>query len=148
MNVVKNLEISTIIIWLLAICQEGLYGFLGEFFATLVSMRNKKRPFHFLLLAILIGIGLGYVVNAYPPSATFPIAGIQIPLFPFVALAFLLCSFSFLTYFLHNYLQGLLVAIFIGTYLGMRMAGITHIFFLLVLLALFGSLELFFLKKR
>lgn len=111
-------------------------------------MRIKKRPFHFFLLSILLTICIAYLLNNYPPSYTIVWKSFSVPLLSFVGLLFVGSIFSLCTYLFHSYVQGLLIALLVIGYLILRYINLTNIFFLLVLVALFGTLELFFLKKK
>ncbi|HEV2339737.1 MAG TPA: hypothetical protein VGT05_03130 [Patescibacteria group bacterium] len=111
-------------------------------------MRVKKRPFHFFLLAVLLG-GLSlYAIISYPPTFSLPLNSYRIPLFPFVVTGVLVTIFFFTSYLFRTMLQGFLVTLFVISYLSLRYFGLKHIFFLLMLLAIFISLEVFFFKKN
>lgn len=111
-------------------------------------MPIKKRPFHFFLLSVLLTIIIGYLINTVSPNYVFMWKFLVISLVPVVMMLFVVAVFSFFTYLFHSYVQGILIGFFVGMYLVLRIVNISNIFFLILLLILFGTLELFFLKKK
>ncbi len=120
-------------------------------------MKRRKRPFWLLVLSLLSLASLIYVIIFFPPSASLilnhflPLEAlakwgslpITIPFF-LLLFSFLLFLFSYLT---RNIRRGGIIALLIVVYLIFRMLHLNSPYFLLLLIALFISLELFFKKK-
>ena len=113
---------------------------------TKIIMRRKKRSFLLLLIAIASGAGLGYLIFSFPPSSQ--ITNYKLPATPlFFALLFLSCA-SFFGFLLNNIRRGILIGAFINAYLLLRLFGLKQIFFIILLLALFATIELFFKQRE
>jgi hypothetical protein len=119
-------------------------------------MNRRKRPFWLLLLSLLSLGGLIYLIFLYPPSyqlhlplealAKWGITNYKLPIIiPFFCFFFLF-FFFLLAYFLRNTRRAMLTGLLIIIYLIFRMFHLNNLYFLLLLLALFISLELFFKK--
>lgn len=120
-------------------------------------MNRRKRPFLLLVLSLLSLAGLLYLIITFPPSAQFSLPlealakwGITNYKLP-ITLVFFLLLFTFLlsliSYLLRSPRRAALIGILIITYLIFRMLHLNSPYFLLLLIALFITLELFF-KKR
>src|SRR3972149_9615852 len=111
-------------------------------------MKRRRRKFYFLVLSIISLVSLLYLVFVFPPIYQFQISNFK---FQILYPAFILL-FSFL-YFLFSYVftdkkQGLLIGGLAVLYLILRMVILTHPLFLILLLILFVSLELFFINRK
>ncbi len=89
-----------------------------------------------------------YLIINYPPDFQFSIYNYSLQIIP----VFFVLLFVFL-YFLFDVLfasrrRGLFAGFFAATYLLLRLSGLTHPFFLVMLIILFGCLELFFVKRK
>jgi hypothetical protein len=123
-------------------------------------MRHRKRPLSLLIIGMLSLITLAGFIYFFPPETiiTFPGLVTYIPLsfvqyihIPPLSLFFLLFAiflFSLGSYIFKNKIHGILIAIFVVTYFIFRLNRLTNLFFLLLLLALFVTLELFVSNKK
>lgn len=125
----------------------------GQFvYATLHCMRRKKRPFLFLVISLLSLIGLSYLAFSFPPNWKFaigsPVGELKLEiLLIFFTLLFLSVS-SLASYLLNNVRRGVLVSVFTTTYFLFRLFHLTHPLFLVLLLGLFITIELFFNQRH
>jgi hypothetical protein len=111
-------------------------------------MRKRKRNILFLFLGLISIAALIYSVLNFSPTYGFTIYNLQFTILPiFFALLFSFLFFLF-SFILASKRRGLFVGAFIVIYLILRLNNLTHPFFLLILLVLFGSLELFFIKRK
>jgi len=111
-------------------------------------MWKRKRHILFLFLGLISFVALIYSVLSFAPAYGFTVYGLQLTILP----VFFVLLFSFL-FFLFSFIftskrRGFFVGAFIVIYLILRFNNLTHPFFLLILLILFGSLELFFVKRK
>lgn len=120
-------------------------------------MNRRKRPSWLLVLSLLSLAGLAYLILAYAPNsqlslplgarALWGILNSQLPALP----VFFLLLFAFLlfliTYLSRNTRRGTTIGLLVIIYLIFRLLHLNSTSFLLLLIALFISLELFF-KKR
>jgi hypothetical protein len=111
-------------------------------------MHKKKRPFWLLVISILSLVALWYLILNYSPIFQFSISNFQFSiLIPGFALLFLLV-FSLFTFLLNNSRRGFLLGLLAISYLLLRLNGLTSPFFAILLLILFGGIELFFIKRK
>lgn len=120
-------------------------------------MNRRKRPFWLLVISLLSFAGLLYLIFFLPPSKQFSLPlgakalwGIPNFQFPILIIFFSLLFFCLLfltTYLFRNTRRGTTIGVLIVVYLIFRMLHLNSLYFLLLLIALFISLELFF-KKR
>jgi hypothetical protein len=118
-------------------------------------MSRKKRPLPFLALSLISFISLALLVYFFPPNQQLSIpnlpagkAGFQFSILYFFLLLFYLLLFSSITYTFKSKTHGVLISSFVILYLLFRLNGLTHPFFLLLLFALFITLELLFSYRR
>jgi len=111
-------------------------------------MHKKRRPFWLLIVFILSLIALGYLVLNYSPVYQFSIYNFRFSiLLSGLTLLFLLI-FSFFTFILNNSRRGFLLGLLVIAYLSLRLNGLISPFFAILLLILFGGIELFFIKRK
>ncbi|OGH15020.1 MAG: hypothetical protein A2860_01055 [Candidatus Levybacteria bacterium RIFCSPHIGHO2_01_FULL_37_33] len=111
-------------------------------------MKRRKKPIWLLVLGSLSLVFLIYTSIAFPPDFGFRISDFGFPILPFffiLTFAFLFFLFSFL---LGNFRRGLFIGLFVSIYLLLRFLALTHIFFPIMLLILFITLEMFFNYKK
>jgi len=120
-------------------------------------MRRKKRALWLLVLSFSSLATLIYLVVSFSPSKQFtlPLEAASdaakwghFPLLPVFFILLFLFVFSLIAYLLNNARRGLFAAFFITTYLLLRFFHLTHIFFLIILIALFFTLELLFTNRK
>ena len=93
-------------------------------------------------------IGLGIVIYYLPPTANYTVASLPLSiLLLFFPLLFSFFFFAISALFKSNW-HGSLVASFVTLYLLFRINNLTHPFFLILLAALFVSLELMIANRR
>ncbi len=84
----------------------------------------------------------------FPPTASFSIAFLRIP----VLYLFFTLLFAFLFYLgtliLRSRIHGLFLGVFALSYLVLRLNGFTQLFFLILLLTLFVMLDLIFVARK
>ncbi len=108
----------------------------------------KVYPLHkrhnnatWLLSYIIFFFILGSFIVFVPPQFRLPLLP-AIPMWP-IFLIFLFCTFFSLgTYLFKNKTHGVLIGAFLVVYLLLRLSHLTHPFFLILLIALFLTLEL------
>ena len=123
-------------------------------------MRHRKRPLSLLFIGIIGFMLLGCLIYFFSPNDTLSVTQnfvsipfsldkyIQIPplivFFILVAISF----FSLGTYAFKSKVHGFLIAGLIITYLLFRLYNLTNPFFLILLLALFFSLEMLVSSRK
>jgi hypothetical protein len=114
----------------------------------LKPIARKRFNFFYLLLAVLFAISTIYLILNFPPNYKIPVYKFSLPILPiFMAslAAFIFCTFTFV---FKRKAQGIIVSIFVILYLILRLIGLTHWIFFILILALFTTTELFILKKK
>lgn len=117
-------------------------------------MRHRKRPLSLLFISIISCITLCCMIYFFSPNTnlTFPQTGVTIPsLDKYIQIPPLFLFFTLITIFLYSTgtfllkskAHGILIAGLVVTFLLFRLSHLTHPFFLILLLALFFSLEMF-----
>ena len=120
-------------------------------------MNRRKRSFWLLVLSLLSLAALIYLIVSFSPSsklhlplgalAKWGITNYQLPILPVFFLLLFTFLFSLLSYLSRNLRRGATIGLLIITYLTFRMLNLDSPLFIVLLIALFISLELFF-KKR
>jgi len=116
-------------------------------------MRKRKRSLKFLFVSILSLFALGSVLYYLSPYSSLAFPQQYIKVFslgsflqiPTVIVFFLLLAlflFSLGSYLFKSKIHGALIAMFVIIYLLFRLNNLTHPFFLVLLLALFFTLEM------
>ncbi|HSX09466.1 MAG TPA: hypothetical protein VLF93_04900 [Candidatus Saccharimonadales bacterium] len=123
-------------------------------------MRHHKRPLLLLIIGILSLLALASLIYFVPPNTGLSLSQldfnlpfsldkfIQIPsliLFFTLLIAFF---FSITSYIFKSKAQGILVTSFVVIYFIFRLTHLTNLFFLILLVALFVTLELFLTNRR
>jgi hypothetical protein len=111
-------------------------------------MHKKRRPFWLLIFFVLSLVGLGYLVMNFSPSSQLPILKFELPILPVGLMLLFLVVFSFVTFLLNNSRRGFLLGLLVISYLLLRLNGLTSPFFAILLLLIFGGIELFFVKRK
>lgn len=121
-------------------------------------MKRKKRPIWLLVLSSLLLASLVYLVLNFPPTHKFTIYNLsfdpwlrtkgQFTILPLFFILLFSTLYSLFTALLSNKRRGLLIALFFSIYLILRLINLTHPFFLILLIALFGGIEIFFVKRK
>ncbi|OGH19719.1 MAG: hypothetical protein A3D74_03200 [Candidatus Levybacteria bacterium RIFCSPHIGHO2_02_FULL_37_13] len=111
-------------------------------------MRQKKRTFLLLIFSIVIIAGLSYLIINFDPTYKLTTYGLQFTILPIFFILVFLSTLTFSAYLLNNSRRGLFVALFITSYLLLRLFHLTHLFFLFLLIALFFVLELLFRNRK
>jgi hypothetical protein len=109
---------------------------------------RRRHNFIYLLLGILFAILTIYILFTFPPSSKLAVGNIGIPIIPIFLVSltgFIFCTFTFI--FIQK-TQGILIGIFVILYLILRMIGLTHWIFLVLVLGLFTAVEFFIFKKK
>jgi len=110
-------------------------------------MHRKKRNFWLLLLSILSLGTLAYLVLNYSPSENLLLITYHLSLIPVSLLLLFLFIFSLFGSVLKSKRRGFLLGLLVISYLFLRLNGLTSPFFVILLLILFGAVELFFVKR-
>jgi len=120
-------------------------------------MNRRKRPFWLLVISFLCLVGLIYLTIFHSPDsklslplealAKWGISNLQFSTLAVFLLLFFTLLLSVITYFLRSFRRAALIGLLTIIYLIFRMLHLNSPYFLLLLIALFISLELFF-KKR
>jgi len=110
---------------------------------------DRKKRFAWLLIPIFLSLaGLVYLVFTFPPNWTFEIGGLKLEILYVFFLLFFIFLLSFISYFLHNPRRAVLIGLLTIAYLVLRIFRIDSPYLLLLILALYISLELFFKKDQ
>src|ERR1035437_5812290 len=110
-------------------------------------MRKRKKYLWFLVVSLLSLCFLGYLILNFSPSFQFSILSFKFSVLGF-ALILLFLSLFFLFGFILNARRGFLLELLVISYLLLRLNGLTSPFFAILLLLLFGGIELFFVKRK
>lgn len=111
-------------------------------------MRRNRRSAKLLFLTIISFAAITYIIFFVSPTFAYPILAFKLPILIVFVSLITLFTFSLTTYISKNKKHGFLVSLFALTYLLFRLSNLTHPFFLLLLLALFITLELLFARQR
>lgn len=109
---------------------------------------RKRHNYLYLLLAILFAILTACLFINYPPSYKFAISTFTIPILPLFLISSSLFVFSLTTFIFIQKTQGLILVFVLNLYIILRLVGLTHYIFAILVLALFITLELFVIKKK
>jgi len=111
-------------------------------------VHKKKRPFWLVIVFILSLVGLGYFVLTFSPTSQFSILSFKFSvLIPGLTLLFIII-FSVFSFIFNNSRRGFLLGLLVISYLLLRLNGLTSPFFAILLVILFGGIELFFVKRK
>lgn len=111
-------------------------------------MRRKKRSPILFVIVIISLASFAYLIFSIPPTYVLQIRNYELGIiFAFFLLLFI-SVFSLSAYILRNTRRGLCIGLFSSVYLYLRYVQLVHPFFLLLLLVLFITLELFFSSRR
>lgn len=113
---------------------------------TSINFRNHN--FIYLLFFILFIIITSYIIYNFPPNHNFNIINLSIPVFPFFLIFLSLSIFSLFTFLFIRKLQGFLFSAFILFYIFLKLLGLTHFIFAILLIALFITIQIFIFKKK
>jgi hypothetical protein len=108
--------------------------------------KRKKRIGAFLISLALLGL-FSYLIINFPPTYHVSIGNLLFPILPI----FFLLTFAFLYFFFSALLskrRGILIALFANIFLLLHLNHLTHPLFLILLVIIFGGLELLFIKKK
>jgi hypothetical protein len=109
---------------------------------------RKRFNFFYLLLSILFAITTIYLFLNFPPSYKISIYKFSMPIIPVFMASLATFIFCIFTFIFKRKTQGIIFAVFTIVYLIIRLLGLTHWIFLVLILALFITTELFILKKK
>lgn len=116
--------------------------------SKLKPIARRRRNYIYLLLAILFAIFALYIIKNFPPFYKFPVMNIGIPVLPVFLITLAGFIYSILTFIFIQKTQGILVSFFIIIYLVLRLLGLTHWGFGVIILILFIVSEIYILKKK
>ena len=111
-------------------------------------MRKRKKRFWLLLAGLVSFSAFIYTILNYSPDFQLSIVNFQ-----FSVVAVFLCLLFFSLFFLSGFIlnnqrRGALVGLYVIIYLILRLNSLTNPFFAILLLVLFGVIELFFVKRN
>jgi len=109
---------------------------------------RKRHNYLYLLLAILFAITTGYIFINFPPYHKFTIANFGIPILPIFFTSLGLLIFSLSTFLFIQKYHGVVITLLFSGYMLMRLIGLTHWLFFVLILGLFITIELFILKRK
>ena len=113
------------------------------------TLKNRrKKPLHYLFVSILSFLLLVTLILTTPPDTQLSFLGIEFSILTLFFLLVILFFFSLPTFLFSSKKHGILLSGFVTLYLMFRLMDLTHPFFLIVLLALFLTLELLFTSRR
>ena len=111
-------------------------------------MRRNKRNFGLLIVSVLAFFAILYIVLNYSPALKLSILNFSFPILPLFFVLTFIFLYSLFTFILKSKRRGILIGLFVISYLVLRMNGLTNVFFVILLVVLFGSLELLFVKRK
>ena len=109
---------------------------------------RKRHNYLFLLLAILSGILTIYLIVSSPPEESINLQYFTISIIPIFFISLSIFIFSLGSFLFFRPIQGIIFVIFILSYIAMRLIGLTHWIFLLLVITLFITIEFMILKKK
>ncbi len=121
---------------------------LGKTRKKLKPIARKRHNYIYLLIAILLAIITSYLFVNFSPFHKFLISGITIPVLPIFFATLGLLIFSLSTFIFIGKQHGVVITLTILGYLLMRLIGLTHWIFLILVLGLLITVELFITKKK
>lgn len=112
------------------------------------TMRKNREDFPAIIIGFAALISLIYIILNFAPDKSFNILNFSFsPILIFLVLVFIsiyeLFSFTF-----NDQRQGFLVSFFATLYLILRLNRLIHPFFLILIVAIFITLELLFRKRK
>jgi len=111
-------------------------------------MQRRRRNYFLLILSLLFLIGLVYLIIYISPNQVFQVLSIKISVLLLFFLLTFLFIFSFMAFWLKNLRRGMFFGFLIIGLLLLLFYRFIHPFFIIMLIALFGVLELFFSHRR
>jgi len=110
---------------------------------------HKRTKYLWILIVGLLSFGaLGYLALNYSPSENISLISNHLSLIPVFLLLLFILIFSLTTFILNNSRRGFLLGLLLVSYLILRLNGLISPFFAILLLLLFGGIELFFVKHK
>gem|GEM_PF-1312001 len=116
--------------------------------ATLYTMKRNKRRIVHAIASVIFLIILLYLFFSFPPTTALSLGSMKLSILIPVFLLLFLFLLSFITAIFKSYSHGLLTGTFVVVYLLLRINGLTHPLFLILLLGLFLTLELLMSKGK
>lgn len=114
----------------------------------LTSKRNKFHRIFWLFLSCIFLASFILLIFYFSPTWYFPLLTIRITGIIFFFILLFLTLFSLVAFIFKSKIHGVLVGTFVIIYLIFRLNHLTSPFFVIMLLALFVTLELFASNKR
>lgn len=109
---------------------------------------RKRHNYAYLLASVLFLILISYLSVNYSPFHKFQISTLAVPILPIFFTLLGLLIFSLSTFVFIQKQHGVVLTLMILGYLLMRLIGLTHWIFLILVLGLLVALELFIIKKK
>lgn len=104
-------------------------------------LKRRRNPFMLVLFCLFL-FSLGILLLYFPPTSYYNIGGFHITLLPVFFFFLFGVFFSGGAFLFKSKSHGILFGLFIVIYLILRINNLTHPFFLILLFALFLTLEL------
>jgi len=127
---------------------DDILNFVEKNKLKLRPIARKRHNYLYLLISILFGILTAYIFFNYPPEGNIKLQNVLLPVIPVFFITLSIFIYSLATFLFFRPIQGVLFVIFILGYVAMRLIGLTHWIFLILLFALFLTIELLILKKK
>jgi len=125
---------------------QGVTSILN--YVTLNEMKRRKKPVWLLVIGSLFLVLLIYILIFFSPKSSIVNGQWSIDVLPFFFILTFSSFFFLFSFFLSNFRRGLFIGLFVSAYFLLRFLNLTHIFFLIMLLIVFITLELFFSYKK
>jgi hypothetical protein len=110
---------------------------------------NRKKRLAWLLIPIFLSLaGLVYLVFTFPPNWKFEIGSWKLEILYVFFLLFFVFLLSSISYFLRSPRRALLIGLLTLIYFVLRIFRLDSPYFLLLIVALYISLELFFKRDQ
>jgi hypothetical protein len=101
-----------------------------------------------LVVGVLSLGALTYLIMNFSPSDNLSLISNHLSLIPVFLLLIFISTFSVLSFTFNNSRRGFLLGLLVISYLLLRLNSLTSPFFAILLLILFGGIELFFMKRK
>ncbi|HVZ58773.1 MAG TPA: hypothetical protein VG935_03425 [Patescibacteria group bacterium] len=111
-------------------------------------MRRKKRQLIYLILAVISFVSFIFIVLLVSPLKEISLGFIDISPLIIFFIPLVLFFFSLPTFIFRSKKHGVLLSLFVLVYLLMRIFGLTHPLFLVLLIGLLLTLELLFSPRQ
>ena len=128
------------------VCQDPFS--ISKYVKLIFIMKRRQKPIWLLVGGLLSLAIFIYLIIFFYPNFQFSIFNSQLVVLPFFFILIFTSLFFLFSFLLSNFRRGIFIGLFVSVYLLLRFLDLTHIFFAIMLLILFITLEMFFSYKK